>query len=572
MLRIRDSLITFLFCLLFSATSIAAPKIKVSGVEGALADNVQVYIDSLSTRDIEISQRFQRQLESTLNHALNALGYYQPSYEIKMDGEADKGTIYVHITPGRPVRYQTIDLSIEGAAKDDPDFKTIIESAPKVGDIVAQYKYDDLKSKLRALALRKGYFDADFSLSKLEIAPSHFQGFLRLHFNSGPRYYFGDVTFEGAQIRENRLRSMLPFQPGDPYDADVLGEYTQRLSNANWFSSLVVQPELDNLKGLAIPIRVQVAPAAENKVETGLGYSTDQGMRFKINWSKPWINSLGHSIDTKLSLSRPEKTAEIAYKFPLNDVLNDYYQVQFGWRDLNNNDTDSTEYTLSFERHWMLESGWHRTAFVRWSREEFVQGLDEGITNLVLPGISYSRTRSRGGSMPTWADKQQITFEVSDEVWLSDVQLARLRGRTAWIRSLGENHRFLTRLDGGIVMTGEFSEVPPSIRYFAGGDNSIRGYSYESLSPRDASGQLTGGQYLATGSLEYQYRVMGNWWLATFVDSGSAWTDEPVWYTGTGVGIRWASPLGPIRLDFAWGLDEEVDDNFQIHLALGPEF
>ncbi|MEZ9559105.1 autotransporter assembly complex family protein, partial [Vibrio splendidus] len=107
--------------------------------------------------------------------------------------------------------------------------------------------------------------------------------------------------------------------------------------------------------------------------------------------------------------------------------------------------------------------------------------------------------------------------------------------------------------------------------FFAGGDNSIRGYGYESISPRDESGALTGAKFIATSSFEYQYRLVGNWWGAAFYDIGDAFNDKPEWKHGTGVGVRWASPVGPVSLDFAWGLDAKKGDEFQLHFSLGPE-
>ncbi|POB67564.1 hypothetical protein CRN59_24885, partial [Vibrio vulnificus] len=118
---------------------------------------------------------------------------------------------------------------------------------------------------------------------------------------------------------------------------------------------------------------------------------------------------------------------------------------------------------------------------------------------------------------------------------LSETRVLRVQGRTTWIRSLGENHRGLARLEAGANITEEFEKLSPSLRFFAGGDNNLRGYGYESISPKDSSGALTGAQYIATSTLEYQYRLYGNWWAAAFVDYGDAFNDTPDWKTGTGL-------------------------------------
>jgi translocation and assembly module TamA len=173
--------------------------------------------------------------------------------------------------------------------------------------------------------------------------------------------------------------------------------------------------------------------------------------------------------------------------------------------------------------------------------------------------------------MPTWGDKQTLSIEVADEALLSEASLLRLQAKTAWIRSLGQNHRGIVKVDLSANITEDVANLPPSIRFFAGGDNNLRGYAYESISPTDEAGNLTGAKYMATSSLEYQYRVYGDWWLAAFMDAGDAFNDEFVLKRGTGLGLRWASPVGPIRLDFAFGLEAEEGDQFQFHFGLGPE-
>jgi translocation and assembly module TamA len=147
-----------------------------------------------------------------------------------------------------------------------------------------------------------------------------------------------------------------------------------------------------------------------------------------------------------------------------------------------------------------------------------------------------------------------------------------MQGQTAWIGSIGQNHRGFARLGISANLVDNIEDIPPSLRFFAGGDNSLRGYDYQSVSPVDEDGELIGAKYMATGTLEYQYRLTGNWWLATFVDAGDAWSESsPELKKGLGAGIRWVSPVGPVRLDFAWGQDEFADHQLKIHFTLGPE-
>lgn len=545
--------------------------LEIQGIEGALRDNVDAYLSAIPEQDYEVSLRFKARLERNFNEALNALGYYHPSYEF--DVSEDQTRVTVTIEPGPVVLIEQVDIQVSGEASTDAEFSAAIEkSGLKVGQPLIHSHYDALKSNLRNLALQRGYFEANYTLSRLEVAPDLNQAFIRLHFDSGIRYHFGESTIHGSQIDQERVESLAPYQRGEPYLVSQVGEYNQNLSNTDWFSSVFVEPDLSQLgQGRELPMKISLAPQARNQLETGLGYSTDVGVRGSLKWKKPWVNSRGHSFDSSFSLSAPEQTITAGYRIPLDDVLREYYRIQYGMKKLDSRDTKSLESNLALERHWVLDNGWHRTLFVRYLIENYEQGLQDDTGQFVLPGISFSRSRIRGGTMPMWGDRQTLTVEYGDSSMLSETRVTRLMGGMTWIRSLGGNHRGIFRIDGGANIADEFDKLSPSLRFFAGGDNNLRGYGYESISPRDASGALTGAKYMATTSLEYQYRVHGNWWGAVFYDLGDAFNEKPEFRRGTGVGIRWASPVGPIRLDFAWGLDAAPGDEFKIHFTLGPE-
>lgn len=565
------------FCLTVIALVVSSPglaetTLTIKGLKGSLEENVEAYVSAIPKEDYSVSLRFREQLEEEISDALKALGRYQPTFSYRVDTEGDDTHLKVTVEPGPKTKIAKSDIRITGMAQSDPDFLALVRNSGLGLDKTLNHgKYESFKSSLQSLALRKGYFDAELKKSELAVAPSRNEAFITIEFAAGTRYRFGETLFSGSQIEEDRLESLIPYEEGEPYLASSLGEFNQRLSNVGWFSSIFVGGDMANLEGDKVPVNVVVEPQVRNQFETGIGYSTDTGMRLKFNWRKPWFNSRGHSLSVKTELSEVQPKVEATYKIPLDDVLNDYYQVIGGIRYVDNHDTISTETSIGLERHWQLESGWKRVASIRYLYENYKQGgEEEGILRMVLPGISYSKTRARGGAMPNWGDKQLISIEYSDPAIGSDTRLARFRGRSAWIRSAGEDHRGILRVDGGATIAESIEDVPPSLRFFAGGDNSLRGYSYDSIGPRNSQNKLRGGRFMLTSTLEYQYRVYGDWWAAAFYDYGSAWNDKPDWYRGTGVGVRWASPVGPIRLDFAWGLDKATD-KFQIHFILGPE-
>ncbi|CAH0541610.1 autotransporter assembly complex protein TamA [Vibrio marisflavi] len=545
--------------------------LSINGLSGDLEKNVDAYLAAIPKSDYRVTLRFQSRLEKSLNEALNAVGYYHAKFRFSVEGKGTK--LVVNIKPGKPVLVKKIDFQITGEAKSDPDFQKLLGlSGLKVGEILNHGQYETLKSSIRNLALRKGYFKGEFTESRLEVAPSLNEAFIILHYSSGMRYQFGKTTITGSQIHLSRVRSLQPYKEGDSYLANDITQFNQNLSSTDWFSSVLVTPDLSNVgTNRELPMNVELAPETRNKLETGLGYSTDVGVRGTLKWKKPWLSSNGNSFNSSFSLSNPEQVITLGYKIPLEDVLRDYYLVQYGLKRVDNLDTKSIESNLSFERHWLLDDGWHRTARIRYLVENYEQGEQDAVGHFVLPGMSFTRTRIRGGAMPTWGDGENFTFEYGDPEFFSETRVLRVQGSSSWIRSYGRNQRGLFRIDLGGNFTEDFDKLSPSLRFFAGGDNSIRGYSYDSISPTDSTGALTGAKYLATSSLEYQHRIYGSWWGAVFYDYGDAFNSKPDFKRGTGFGIRWASPVGPIRLDFAWGLDATPGQKFRIHFSLGPE-
>ncbi len=559
----------WLLWLLLTQSAWADVSLRIEGLEDALSDNVDAYLSAIPEEEYSTSLRFQSRIRDEIMLALRALGYYEPEIQFSTPDGEDK--LVINVIKGEPVLIEEVDIVLQGAASQDAEFNALIEESGLVkGAVLDHSKYDRLKSSFRNLALTKGYFDGSFTKTALEVAPELKKAFVRLHYSSGVRYRFGKTDIVGSQIEETRVRSLIPYGEGDAYHASDVGLLNQRLSNTEWFSSVVVKPDTESFgDSKQLPMIVTLSPQSMNLVETGIGYSTDVGIRGTLKWHKPWVNTYGHSLDASLSISEPEQTILLNYKVPLENVLHDYYQFRYGMQYENNLDTESFEASTVVERHWLLDSGWHRTLFLKYLNEDFTQGAQDDAIRMVIPGISFSLVRTSGGSMPMSGDKYSISFEVADDSVVSRTSMFRIQGRSAWIGSIGNDHRGVARVGFSANIVDDILDLPPSIRFFAGGDNNLRGYEYESISPKDATGALIGAKYMATASIEYQYRVTGNWWLATFVDTGDAWNSSVALKVGPGVGIRWASPVGPIRFDFAWGLDN--DNDFQFHFALGPE-
>lgn len=574
--RIRKLCLASL-CLASTCAGAASVRLQVEGLTGALQKNVRAQLSTIQSDEVTPDRRFQARVDDAIRNGLKALGYYEPTINFDLLAPPPKGrqVLRVEVEAGPPVLIGGTDVILRGGARDDRDFLGLLRNRPKNGTILNHDDYETFKKSLTSVSLRKGYFDSEFKKHELGVSLERRQAFWDIDYDSGQRYRFGDVTFEGSQIREEYLQNLVPFKEGDYYQSRDLAELNRRLSATGWFNSVVVAPEFDKARKTKIlPLHGVVSPRIENTIETGVGYSTDVGPRVKATWRKPWVNSYGHSFTTSTSLSAPEQVLDFSYKVPLlKSPLEQYYLVQGGFKRTDLNDTEADSTTLAVSRYWDLSSGWQRAINLRWSLDHFTQADVTNTTMLLYPGLSLNRTRSRGGLMPTWGDSQRYSIDYSDTLWGSDVDFVVLQAQNVWIRSLYEKHRFVVRGNLGWIETNDFERVPPDLRFFAGGDRSIRGYSYKSISPENEDGKLTGASKLATGSLEYQYNVSGKWWGAAFIDSGEAVNDikQSNFKTGAGVGVRWQSPVGPIKLDFAVPVGDKEEHGLQFYIGLGPE-
>lgn len=558
-------------CMAFSSEI----KLKIEGLEGELKQNVDARLSVIKDDLVDNGYRTKRIIRNEIMKGLRAKGYYEPEVTFD-DSRSDATTLVAQVNLGKPIKVSQVNLAIIGDGEKDPSYQKLADKAQGyVGEVLNHDDYESVKKSLTSLAVRKGYFDSELTRNELGVSPETFQSIWNIDFETGKRYRFGEVRFHRSQIQQRYLEKIVPFKEGDYYTSEELAQLNRQLSSTNWFRSITVAPRFDEVTDdKSLPLDVILIPRKPNSVETGIGYSTSIGPRMRIAWNKPWINSYGHSFTSDLSLSKPEQELIFGYKIPLlKSPLVHYYTLQGGFKREDNNDTESNSIKLNATRHWDFPAKWKRAIGLTMTYDRFTQGDVKNNTFLIYPTVSISRLRSDGSVMPMWGDYQQYSMDFASKFWQSDINLWAFQAQNTWIRSLSpDNHRFILRGSYGYIHSSDFSKVPPSMRYFAGGDRSIRGYGYKSISPKDDDGKLKGANRLAIASLEYQYNVSGPWWVAAFVDTGQAtdrFTKEDI-KTGAGLGVRWASPVGPVKFDIAVPASERKK-SLHFYIGLGPE-
>ncbi|MFK3681101.1 MULTISPECIES: autotransporter assembly complex protein TamA [Pseudomonas] len=552
--------------------------VRVKPANKALKANIEGYIGSLGERDEEALLRFSRGAEEQARKAAQALGYYQAQIdtEVKPPTDQDKSPqLIIRIEPGEPVRLRNVTVRIEGPATELKAFRIPSSSALRAGEPLNHGHYEDAKRLIQNQASRYGFFRGQFTQQQLAVDPQAGVADIDLVYQSGPRYRLGAVTFSGdSPLDDDLLQRMVSFKPGTPYDSQLIAELNNDLQSSGYFEGVRVDAAPTAAVAEDIPVAVQLEIRKPRTMGLGLGFSTDVGPRGKANWTRHWVNPQGHSYGWETELSAPRQNVGLWYDVPLDPPLTDKLRFAGGYQneEIAGTDTLSKLLTVGPEWHSKLPSGWQRVISLKYQREEYKLGDDSGLSNLLMPGVSFSYLRSDNRIDPHNGYRLQFDLQAAKEGLVSDTNLLHGNVLLKGLTTLGENHRFLARVQfGGSATNGYQNNIPPSLRFFAGGDQSVRGYDYQSLSPKNSDGDRIGGRYMVAGSAEYQYSLTEKWRVATFIDQGNSFNslELPSLKTGVGFGVRWVSPVGPLRLDLAKALDD--DGGIRLHFSMGPE-
>lgn len=573
-------LLFLLIAFFYSIQAVAAEKkpaplvLKLEPNISAVRKNVEAYLGEIEPRNTSEMQRYARFARGQIIQALEALGYYR--YKINLEVVAgDPAQLLVNIAPGEPVRLQTVSLQLTGPAQKHADFTLPLNKQLKKGQQLSHSNYEAAKTHFTEQAINYGYFAAKFTQKTLTIDPKKGTADIHLHFESGPRYRFGEVTFDDdKKLKETFLRRFIRFKQGDLFDADQLSELSRELRASGYFSEVLVDvKEQAADEQLNVPIEIVLRMRKPHSLNLGLGYSTDIGPRVSASWTQHWLNSRGHSRGVDSEFSLPRQAVSAWYQLPLTPPMTDKLRFTTSIEDENFDDKKSQRFGVGAQWHHRQASGWDRVLSLKGRQEKFQVGEDEDSTWLTLPGISYGRLKTNQRIDPSQGYRLQLDLNASRKELLADLDILQVTAFARGLYTVFDHHRLLARLQVGALSTDDFSRTPVSMRFFAGGDQTVRGYPYQELAPKSASGRPLGGHYLIAASTEYQYSLTPTWRVATFVDAGDATTkryDLNALKIGVGVGVRWISPVGALRLDLAKGLDE-LQGGWQLHFSMGPE-
>jgi translocation and assembly module TamA len=569
--------------LTWAAAGEAADRIRINivGVDGAIADNVRGYLTltRYAQRDDLTDSQVRKLADRAVDEAADALrpfGYYEPVVRSRTSRDDPDWIVRLRIQPGDPVRMQTVQVQLSGAGSDQAALSAVAAaSALQPGTRLDHTAYEKLKADLLRTALDLGYLDAKLTRRELLVDPPQRTASAYLALETGGRYRFGEITLRQDAIDPALLERFVRFETGDVFSNDRMRSTQYALEDSNYFSEVRVTAGRRDPETLSVPVTIEADRIKRDRYTASFGYGTDTEIRGRFAWDNRRINSLGHRSRVELTGSAVLTEAIARYIVPVGDPALEKLEFTAGYinEQLGDVDSERLEATAGLTQ---AMGKWQRVLFLKLNdeRSDYPDGTSTHDL-LLIPGISYA-------SMPPnfltgWVRESAYYVELSGSPSTlgSDASYLRFYARGERVWPIGGPWYLRLRGEVGTSWVDEFSQVPASQRFFAGGDRSVRGFALDSLSPPaegtqtdQSSNNGVGGEHKLVGSIEIERDLPRNLRGAIFYDTGNAFNDwgTPLEYS-VGVGLRWRLPMLLIGLDVAQALSEP-DRRPRLHLNI----
>ncbi|MGR0481962.1 MAG: autotransporter assembly complex protein TamA [Candidatus Electronema sp. V4] len=573
--------------LLLPAAAFAAPvMVIVRGVDGELHKNILASLSIAQQKeDAQLSagqlRRLHKKAPEQIAAALRPFGYYVAAVNNNkgrglLEKRGQGWQAVYEVAAGPPVHVDSLRVEVSGPGKEHEVLRDLQAGFPlQNGSQLNDAAYEKGKKSILAKAFEAGYIRAKFSESRVEVRAKEGKAAIALRLETGPLHVFGQTSSSSLILRPELLQRYVPYQPGEVYSLAALNRLQSDLYATGYFSQVTVEPKLaaEEERREEVPVELHLAPAPKNRYSFGLGYGTDTGARGSVGWKNRMINRRGHKPSFNVQLAEKGSRAVGGYEIPVPIIDLRYDTLSFDtlYSEETWDETEISQYTLGATLKHNAPK-YQFGAGVEYLHEAYTVGdREDDSTWLLMPNafltLIFAENRVNtdhgirvGGSVraaqaPYLASTSFVQFRVGAKAVFSPVDKWRLIGRGSF----------------GATMMDSINELPPSLRFYAGGDQSVRGYGYKRLGPKDDSGRVVGGQYLTEASIELERKLFGIWSAAVFYDIGNAYDNiDADLQQGVGIGARMTLPFGQIRLDLADPISEG-SFSVRIHLTLGAD-
>lgn len=556
-------------------------EIVVTGVEGDVLKNV---LDTLvlpsglvheGTVDKIWLERFAEQAHDKIKNALEPFGYYNALVTVTVEPSGARYRLLAGVLPGEPARLTGVTVALAGPGSEEQELKRLVAAFPLGrGDVLLHQRYEAGKGALKARAQDLGYLDAEFTKHDIRIAPPATTAGIDLLLNTGEKYFFGITEITGAaDYPDGFLRRHLTYRPGELFSYPALGETQRNFTNSERFKEIIITPDKNGADAFKVPVTVQLKAGPRITLRPGIGYGTDTGARFTIRYRDLNMFHLGHELYSHLYVAERLQGLVTGYILPSPTDVRSSTTLQLNLQQEEAKTYTSRIAALELDRNKSFGRGKLGTAYVKVQHEDYTVGLQDSSSRLLLPGIRFIDDRYDNPVRPYSGFRYALDLHGTHQLLGSDTALVQILAEGGYLLPLPWRLSLHTRTKGGVTLLNDpLLDIPPSLRFFTGGDQSVRGYSYKSLGPRDAAGNVVGGKQLLTGSVELERALFKNWGVSIFYDIGNtfnSFTDVAL-FKGAGVGLHYFTPVGALNLSVARPLGVE-NPSTHIHFTVGFE-
>ncbi|NUU02219.1 autotransporter assembly complex protein TamA [Herbaspirillum robiniae] len=516
-------------------------------------------------------------------------GYFSPVTKVELktargaDGKDDVRTVIVTVDPGERTMVESADIAVTGAAagQDAARIAAIRQdwSLP-AGQPFRQEDWDKAKNAGLEKLQQKTYAAARIAQSQAEVDPEERRADLKVQYDSGPAFTLGALQITGARrYPESIIRNVNPLNVGEPYDVNRLLSLQRQIQNTPYFSNAIVGIDDDPEHPDMAPVKVQVTEFPTQRIRTGVGYGTDTGAQVEGRYSHYNVFNKAYVFDSQARIEQKRQYGQISLAMPpdqkafVNSISTTYDRTtlegvdlrsqQIGFKRARTGELYDTAYSLTYYRDELTqEDGSTLPANTI---------VTPGKHRALVPGFAWARRNVDDPIFPRKGNLLTLEAGFAVKGVLTDQSFGRLYGRFKQFVPVGRRDVVVLRAElGGVFTAGRASSVPASLLFRTGGNDSVRGYSYQSIG-NEQNGTVYPTKYLAVGSSEYQHWFTESWGAAVFYDIGAAadnWNNK-TFYNGVGAGARWRSPVGTLNLDLAYGIQKK---QIRPHISLGIAF
>jgi translocation and assembly module TamA len=580
MKRIQLSIIVTAILLVWLATPVCwaaniTLRTQIAGINADLLNNVKSRLAVIQasygpTLTPEQAQDFYKNAPKNIQDALQPFGYFKATVYPTLFRQGTVWTADFVVDTGPPLRITQLNLQITGPGQDDPELQQLAQHFPiSVGQVFQAESYDKAKQALFQTANNQGYLKAVLEKKEILIDLKSDTAVITLTLNTGPRYYFGPITFtqHTFAFSEEFLRRFMTFHEGDPFSSQKLLKSQENLNNSHYFHQVLVTPEMNQSSDQQIPTDVGLTATKSQEYNIGGGYGTFTGPRLTFGAKMRHLTDTGHYLNLQMKLSSVLSGLDAQYVIPGQNPLTDQYTIGANAQKFKPKNGNSISKTLYVSHVKNIGYDWKRTVMLSYLRESYRIDTNANPTShnsrLLIPSLSFSRMKSDNLLNPRFGQKIDFVIRGSSQAAVSNTNFIQSEIKGVYLFSPTELSTVVLRGDFGYTDVKDLTKLPLTLQFFAGGLNSIRGFPYSYFGP---------GRYLKVGSIELRHRIIDQWSGAVFYDLGTADNHiNAAMGHGRGVGVIYDSLIGPIKAYVGFGKLQSKPRHFDFEFSLGPD-